>query len=439
MTAVATALCPKAAKEKTVQVKTQGRQHHAEERATPVPSPAKPSQSEGDKLALQAADILQDIVLQVIYADSDDRRNLHNVHIDEVEHLLGRLLNPKNHERDPADPDENNILDHLALISSELEAAIDVMEINIPGMGVAFKSIIVAIARHAAEFSDRLFLAYQGLPGTIEDLRALTTVAGAKPLYKRAPTAGTPSNISTAFQAVANALDSAARTDEPHEWSGDSDRLLRIGADLARRFASTGLEAKDVGRCAHDVTALVKAARLVPGDTESQERAAFLEAAIAPLAWLTEDLVENVIHPGALRPPAPNAKATEDAQPEKTGVEALLNTVCGKLSQACATVRSVLQVSDYGTHYHGLLSVALDSAERALDRLRQEEFSADLADSVYQSLFPIIHCMNGALALAERENAGIFIGSTTEATQLIDEAQNALDIVMVDQALKEVP
>jgi hypothetical protein len=136
----------------------------------------EPLQSEADKLALQAAEILQTMVMSVAYGHNDEHRALPNAHLDEADRLLGRLL----------DSEEGDILTHLAKIYTELEGASWVMEgSEIPGITLPVHLILVGTTRQAFDFADRLFLAYKNLPGTLEDLRALTTFAGAKPFHNR--------------------------------------------------------------------------------------------------------------------------------------------------------------------------------------------------------------------------------------------------------------
>lgn len=150
--------------------------------AAPSPTPAKPPLSEGDKLALEAAEVLHGMVLHAFYPSSNsDPRDMNNTHLFEADHLLGRLLDPERYERDPADPEDGNILEHLALISSELDGAAEVMSLrDIPGFVPSEQAVLTAVIKHADTFAENLFLAYMNLPGTLEDLRALTTSAGAR-------------------------------------------------------------------------------------------------------------------------------------------------------------------------------------------------------------------------------------------------------------------
>jgi len=145
-----------------------------------------PARSEGDALALEAAEILQTLVVAVLYNESDDPRpGFNGPHAGDVDHYMLRLLSPDIQKRDDADPEEGDILDHLALISSNLEAMIDVADRDLAASTAGGRVLARAILDHAFEYAYRLFIAYKNLPGSLEDLRALTTYAGARPFRDR--------------------------------------------------------------------------------------------------------------------------------------------------------------------------------------------------------------------------------------------------------------
>lgn len=98
-------------------------------------------------------------------------------------------------------------------------------------------------------------------------------------------------------------FDEAAYTDEAHEYSGESDRYLRIASELAERFSAGETLERSLQNFAFDLAALVNAARLVPGDTESPARKALLEQAKPLLQRLADDEAgDNIIQPAAARP-----------------------------------------------------------------------------------------------------------------------------------------
>ncbi|RYF32076.1 MAG: hypothetical protein EOO23_00360 [Comamonadaceae bacterium] len=113
--------------------------------------------------------------------------------------------------------------------------------------------------------------------------------------------------IKPAFAIVEVTLQAASATDERHEWSGDSDRLLRIAHTIAGEAATHLPETEDVEGVAFDIAALVRAAKLVPGDVESDERRESIEQAAVQLNWLTgcDEAGSNCIDPRAPRGPSP--------------------------------------------------------------------------------------------------------------------------------------
>ena len=115
----------------------------------------------------------------------------------------------------------------------------------------------------------------------------------------------TPYTIKAAFGIIEVLLQSASKTDVPHQWSGDSDRLLALASDLACKAHESTPGLDDAQRVAFDIAALIKSARLVPGDSESAERADLINQAAVQLNWLTEcdEAGSNCIDIGAARPP----------------------------------------------------------------------------------------------------------------------------------------
>ena len=129
----------------------------------------------------------------------------------------------------------------------------------------------------------------------------------------------TPEAIKSAFDGIEALLNEAHGTDEAHDWSGDSDRLLRIAHDLADgALIRTPTDAADVNCAAFDIAALIRAARLVPGDSESPERKALIDQAAVQLNWLTEcdKAGSDCCDPGVPRPAAPKTKVQIALTPE---------------------------------------------------------------------------------------------------------------------------
>lgn len=132
----------------------------------------------------------------------------------------------------------------------------------------------------------------------------------------------TPAAIKAAFSQVEVLLNEAYMTDEAHEWSGDSDRLLDIAHSLADKAMIEPPIGPEMSRVAFNIAALIRASRLVPGDGESQQRKALVDQAAVHLNWLTEcDIcgsdccdpgVPRPAHPGATRPIRPGT--SEEAE-----------------------------------------------------------------------------------------------------------------------------
>lgn len=112
-----------------------------------------------------------------------------------------------------------------------------------------------------------------------------------------------PAKIKAAFAALADSLRMAALTDEPHERSGDSNRLLHVAADLAGAARDEVPDPEEAERLGFDIAALVIASRSVPGDTSSLERQAHIAEAKPVLSWITEagDVLQDKI-PHGTRP-----------------------------------------------------------------------------------------------------------------------------------------
>lgn len=153
--------------------------------AVPVAQQA-PVTNEGDKLALKAAEILQTMYMAAAYHDDGGPHTKDNSHFNVVDHLLGLLLAPECHERCAADPECGDIHEHLTQIADELQYGASLMDKRpLANLDAPMQSMYAAMAHRASDYADRLFSAYSGLPGTLEDLRHLTTFAGMRPFRER--------------------------------------------------------------------------------------------------------------------------------------------------------------------------------------------------------------------------------------------------------------
>lgn len=133
----------------------------------------------------------------------------------------------------------------------------------------------------------------------------------------------TPAAIKFAFGQVETHLNEAYMTDEDHQWSGDSNRLLDIAHSLADKAMIDPPVGPDISRVAFNIAALIRAARLVPGDGESPQRKALVDQAAVHLNWLTEcDICgTDCCDPGVPRPERPTG-STPPNPPTSTSEEA---------------------------------------------------------------------------------------------------------------------
>lgn len=151
-------------------------------------------------------------------------------------------------------------------------------------------------------------------------MNAVATPASARPTsskIKTAPAAAkpvvvatrdySPAEIKAVFQQLEVLLNEAYTTDEDHGWSADSDRLISIAHDLADQAEMHPPSGNAIDEVAFNIAALIRAARLVPGDEESPQRKALIDQAAVHLNWLTEcDMGgEDCCDPGVPRPAAP--------------------------------------------------------------------------------------------------------------------------------------
>lgn len=145
-----------------------------------------PMHSDADRLAIEAATLLQTICMVAIYTDDGLQRCQENLHLGEVDHLLGRLLSPEDHEAHKLDPAQGDIQAHLLAITEALLNAADVLHTRqSPSLKLAMQISVAAVVDKALEYSSLVTSAYAGLPATLEDLRALTTFACIKTFRDR--------------------------------------------------------------------------------------------------------------------------------------------------------------------------------------------------------------------------------------------------------------
>ena len=151
---------------------------NATKKAIQATAPA-PLKSESEELQAQALNILMHVSTDLAEA------NIYN--IPGAEHAANAAGNIA---YDLCHPDEleqpRQPLDGIALIRHHLESVGTCLDAA-PSELLPTAISAAGLLEHADQFAQRLFSAIEGLPGTLEDLRALTTYAGAKP-YRSRPT-----------------------------------------------------------------------------------------------------------------------------------------------------------------------------------------------------------------------------------------------------------
>lgn len=143
----------------------------------PTPPPVSPM-PEGDRLVMEAAVMLQGFVTNILYDEADNLRGVGIRQAHEVKQLLENLLTPEASVLSQEDPESGSVKWHLAHISSKLEEVCDALECGLPGLETYPYVLASVFSTYAFDFAERLLIAYDGLPATLQDLRALTTQQG---------------------------------------------------------------------------------------------------------------------------------------------------------------------------------------------------------------------------------------------------------------------
>jgi hypothetical protein len=130
------------------------------------------------------------------------------------------------------------------------------------------------------------------------------------------------SEDSALFAEVGDFLALASDTDEDHPFSGESDRLLSIGAMIALDAAKSKYSNTNAENTAYDVAACINAARLVPDDDESVVRTLHINNAAERLAIIAGMPVHQMIFTDVSRPtrtpaPAPASKHKQFTQAQR--------------------------------------------------------------------------------------------------------------------------
>lgn len=202
----------------------------------------------------------------------------------------------------------------------------------------------------------------------------------------------TPYTIKAAFGIIEVLLQSASKNDEAHGWSKDSDRLLRTAAGLAGKAHESTPCLDDAQRVAFDIAALIKSAKLVPGDSESAERADLINQAAVQLNWLTEcdEAGSNCIDIGAARPVVHAQVSTPLPSPSERKVAA---TGFSLLGQAIKAIND----EDGAAYAADLLKLGQTALQQASEGVVTEQCIRDV-------FFLAAAVCTGALAIEQRES-----------------------------------
>ncbi|WP_353233336.1 hypothetical protein [Diaphorobacter ruginosibacter] len=255
----------------------------------------------------------------------------------------------------------------------------------------------------------------------------------------------TPSALKAALARVADSLERAAGIEEDHAWSGDSDRILAIAAwDIERhgQEVETSTEARLYGL---DAVALIKAARLVPGDVESPERTELLEQAARELCWIigSESPHSELIDPGVSRlsPLITPSKAQPKNCPAAFAAMERIDFLAGSLAHSNSVLTVLVDMFSRSVPVKDPLRIAgtlkyladsLAGAEDAVEQLpanmlpsaactaisharslsellhsllNEEHFDCNYANGVYSDYFnAIAHAVRSAIQLMEARN-----------------------------------
>lgn len=170
----------------------------------------------------------------------------------------------------------------------------------------------------------------------------------------------TAAAVKNAFATIGDLLHAASMTDEPHQWSGDSDRLLRTASRLADEASDRPPAPADFASIAFDIAALIRGCRVMPGDSESPERTELLGEAEKHLDWLAE--TTDCCDPGADRPSLRTAQPAVQAQPtdsrEDAAYRELARSACyeiQKLAEAMQIVNEQTATEDHPMA-HGIMA-----------------------------------------------------------------------------------
>lgn len=216
--------------------------------------------------------------------------------------------------------------------------------------------------------------------------------APSKAVAKASLPVTSPDPVKVAFSIIQVLLNEAYSTDEQHGWSGDSDRLLRVAHDIADEAMIRTPNAEDAEGVAFDIAALIRAAKLVPGDAESDQRRDLLDQAAVQLNWLTKCDTggANCIDPGAACPALQIQDSSPITSPSERTVAATGASLLGQAAEA-------INNEDGAAYAADLLKLGQKALQQASEGVVVEECIRDV-------FFLAAAVCTGALAIEQQES-----------------------------------
>lgn len=124
----------------------------------------------------------------------------------------------------------------------------------------------------------------------------------------------------------------------------------------------------------------------------------------------------------------PRAKSAQKPQVKPATTHPTLESVRADIAAAVTILEGVLSTSDYGGAMHAVVRMVIDEKmPLALRLLDQTPLCREDIQGTYESLFPVLHLLEGATALAPGEAGGIFEQPLTNARAIFNVAHNRLD------------
>jgi len=224
----------------------------------------------------------------------------------------------------------------------------------------------------------------------------------------------------TAFGDIASALFAAAQTDDD-QYSGDSNRLLRIAGNLADAASIKGPVGHSAETDAYDIAALVKSALMVPGDNSSPERLALIEEARPHLVSITgcKTVLEAELPAHIARTIPPSLHPLGGHAPDTgTDIRARMKALHAAMAQADTLLERAYDAAESGSGLETLLELTGHTlVADALRPMKNELPTKEDAAATYNAMFHALAVLQGAIVLAQNT---VLHGTLNEALELLN-------------------